>query len=74
MKKQVSIGLGVLVVFMLLMSFYIVKEGQVAIKLRLGQVVEKNIEPGLHFKIPGVETLNERCIRWRLSSTDSLCI
>lgn len=58
MKKQALIIAGVFVLLILSMCFYIVKEGEVAIKLRLGQVVASDIWPGIHFKIPMVETLN----------------
>jgi modulator of FtsH protease HflC len=37
-------------------SFYIVAEGQSAIVLNLGTVVRSGVGPGLHFKIPLVET------------------
>ena len=37
-------------------SFYVVREGQTAIVLNLGRVVRTNIEPGLHFKFPLIES------------------
>ncbi|MBR9829262.1 MAG: protease modulator HflC [Oceanospirillales bacterium] len=40
-------------------SVYIVKETERAIKLRFGEVVEANIQPGLHFKIPFVNTIRK---------------
>jgi membrane protease subunit HflC len=40
-------------------SVYIVKETERAIKLRFGEVVEADIKPGLHFKIPFVNTIRK---------------
>ncbi|MHC9038194.1 protease modulator HflC, partial [Cobetia marina] len=33
-------------------SLYTIDETQRAIKLKFGEVVEDNIQPGLHFKLP----------------------
>ena len=38
-------------------SMYIVNETQRAIKLRFGEIVEKDIQPGLHFKWPLLNTV-----------------
>lgn len=40
-------------------SLYIVKETERAIKLRFGEVVEADIPPGLHVKIPFVNTVRK---------------
>lgn len=37
-------------------SFFIVKENEVALRLQLGEIVDSNYEPGLHFKIPWVQS------------------
>ena len=37
-------------------SFYVVREGQTAIVLNLGRVARSNIGPGLHFKVPLIES------------------
>lgn len=37
-------------------SFYIVREGQTAIVLNLGRVARADIGPGLHFKVPLIES------------------
>lgn len=58
MKKQVIVVLGVFVLLIFFMSVYIVKEGEVAIKLRLGQVTANNIQPGIHFKMPAFEIVS----------------
>jgi len=43
---------GLIAVVILLNSVFIVKETERAIKLRFGNVIETNIEPGIHVKVP----------------------
>jgi len=54
---------GLIVVLLVVMigskSLYIVKETERAIKLRFGEVVEADIPPGLHVKIPFVNTVRK---------------
>ena len=58
MNGFVSRILPILVVALLLAtgSFYIVREGQTAIVLNLGRVARADIGPGLHFKVPLIES------------------
>ena len=49
-------GIGV-IAFSL--SAYTVDERELAIKLQVGEVVEANLEPGLHFKIPILQTVRK---------------
>ncbi len=53
-----SAWMSALVVGLLLLlgSVYVVSEGQAAIVLKLGKVARTNIGPGLHFKLPLVES------------------
>lgn len=44
------------VLLALMGSFYVVNEGQTAMVLNLGRVVRSDIKPGLHFKLPLVES------------------
>jgi membrane protease subunit HflC len=46
----------VIVLLALFGSMYVVSEGQSAIVLNLGKVVRNDVGPGLHFKIPFVES------------------
>ena len=47
------IGIVVLVLLLLgVNSVYVVKETEKAVKLRFGELVQDNIQPGLHFKYP----------------------
>ncbi|MBT5861451.1 MAG: protease modulator HflC [Gammaproteobacteria bacterium] len=41
------------------LSAYTVNERELAIKLQVGEVVEAKIEPGLHFKLPFVQTVRK---------------
>ncbi|WP_340638116.1 SPFH domain-containing protein [Salinicola tamaricis] len=51
-------------------SFYVVNETQRAIKLRFGEVIENNIGPGLHFKLPVFNTV--RIFDVRVQTVDSV--
>ncbi len=50
-------------------SVYIVKETERAVKLRFGEIVQPDIPPGLHFKIPFVNTVKK--FEARLVTMDS---
>jgi membrane protease subunit HflC len=52
----VIIGLAFVIVGL---SAFTVNERQLAIKLRVGEVVSAQYEPGLHFKIPVIETVRK---------------
>jgi membrane protease subunit HflC len=52
----VIIGLALVIVGL---SAFTVNERQLAIKLRVGEVVSAQYEPGLHFKIPVIETVRK---------------
>ena len=56
MKMSVLVPLVVAVLFTLLGSVFIVREGHTAIVLNLGKVVRSDLGPGLHFKVPLIET------------------
>jgi membrane protease subunit HflC len=49
--------LGVVVVFFFLISIFIVKEGQYRVVLKFGEAVRIQTEPGIHFKIPFIESV-----------------
>jgi len=48
-----------LIVVVIGLSAFTVNERQLAIKLRVGEVVTAHYEPGLHFKIPVIETVRK---------------
>ncbi len=45
----VFVGLGILVA---LTSFFVVDERQLAIRFQLGEIIDSDYEPGLHFMKP----------------------
>tara|TARA_R110000823_G_scaffold198080_3_gene329148 strand:+ start:33074 stop:33955 length:882 start_codon:yes stop_codon:yes gene_type:complete len=61
--------LSLLVVFVASQSLYVVKETERAVMLRFGEVVNPDIQPGLHFKMPIVN--NVRKVDGRVISVDS---
>ena len=44
---------------LLTQSIFVVKETERAVKLRFGEIVEYDVEPGLHFKVPVVNTVRK---------------
>lgn len=56
-KSTFSMILLVVLVVLGASSLYVVEERQVAVKRAFGEVVESDIKPGLHFKIPFVHTV-----------------
>ena len=56
MKTSFYAAIAAVILFSLLGSVYIVREDQTALVLNLGRVVRADIKPGLHFKVPLVET------------------
>ncbi|USJ01402.1 protease modulator HflC [Xanthomonas prunicola] len=57
MKNSLIIGLIVAVLLTLMGSVFVVREDQTAMVLNLGRVVRADLKPGLHFKIPVVESV-----------------
>ena len=60
--KPTSMFTSVLALLVLLIvsnSVYIVKETERGVKLQFGEVVEADLRPGLHFKIPFVNTVRK---------------
>ncbi|SDK28611.1 protease modulator HflC [Billgrantia gudaonensis] len=51
-------------------SLYVVDETERAVKLRFGEVVEENIQPGLHFKVPITQTVRKFDTRVLTLDTD----
>lgn len=56
MRMSLWIPIALTVLFALFGSVYVVSEGQTAIVLNLGKVVRSDIGPGLHFKVPLIES------------------
>ena len=56
MKPQLVIPVILVVILGLMGSMFVVREGHVGLVLNLGRVARTDLAPGLHFKIPLVET------------------
>lgn len=69
MKSPLWIGLAVAVLLGLLGSVFVVREDQTAMVLNLGKVVRADIKPGLHFKLPLVETVRVFDRRFQVLAT-----
>jgi membrane protease subunit HflC len=52
-------------------TLYVVDEVERAVKLRFGEVIEENIQPGLHFKIPITQTIRKFDTRVLTLDTDA---
>ncbi|MCY4358486.1 MAG: protease modulator HflC [Gammaproteobacteria bacterium] len=59
MKNFLLIGLVFLVVLVAGNSLFVVKETERAVMLQFGELVNADIAPGLHFKIPWVNTVRK---------------
>ena len=60
MRLNFVIPLLIVVLLGLMGSVYVVREGQVGMVLNLGRVARTDIGPGLHFKIPLIESARMR--------------
>lgn len=56
-KSLVMLVVGLGVLLLASASFFIVKENEVALLLRLGKIDDANSQPGLHFKMPIVQNV-----------------
>ncbi len=68
-NSVIVLVVALIAVWLVSESVYIVKETERAVKLRFGEIVEPDIEPGLHYKIPFVNTV--RKFESRLITMDS---
>ncbi len=59
-KKSIVTSVGVVVLLILgFASMYVVKEGEYKVILKFGEAVRVVEDPGLHFKIPFIETVSK---------------
>lgn len=66
-KHMVKISIGIVVVALLWSALYTIDEGHVGIVKRFGEATTQ-VNPGLHYKIPLADTVNELEIRTRKNS------
>lgn len=57
MKSYISVGILFLFLLVGMNSLYVIKQTERAVLLRFGELIEPDIAPGLHFKIPWVNTV-----------------
>ncbi|AER56082.1 protease modulator HflC [Pseudoxanthomonas spadix] len=69
MKTSATVALIVAVLLALMGSVFVVREDQTAMVLNLGRVVRADLKPGLHFKLPVVETARVFDRRFRIMDT-----
>jgi modulator of FtsH protease HflC len=69
MKTSVIVAIAIAVLLGLMGSVYVVREDQTAMVLNLGRVVRADIKPGLHFKVPLVESVRVFDRRFRTLET-----
>jgi membrane protease subunit HflC len=70
MKNSLWIGLAVVVLLGLMSSLFVVREDQTAMVLNLGRVVRADIKPGLHFKIPLLDSVRVFDRRFQVLDTN----
>lgn len=75
-KKTFFLGALIVVLLILYNSLYVISEGQQALLLSLGKIVQKNgqaliIEPGLHIKIPFFNQVKKLDVRLQTAATQS---
>lgn len=59
LTRNVLIGLAVFTVFFMIFCLFTVSETQTAIRFRLGEIVESDYQPGLHFKWPFINNIRK---------------
>ena len=60
--KSFNLNMGIIVLIIIVIlsnAIYIVNDKQTAILLRFGEIVEPEINPGLHFKVPIYHTVKK---------------
>ncbi len=59
MKNFIAVGLILLVVLITSNSLFVVKETERAVMLQFGELVDADLAPGLHWKLPWVNTVRK---------------
>jgi membrane protease subunit HflC len=70
-KSIILIVLAAALLLVLSASIFIVNENQVALRLQLGEIVDSDYEPGLHFKLPLVQNARKFDKRIQTLNLDS---
>ena len=61
MSKTSMLALIVLLIGVVVVSssVYVIDEREVGIKLQFGEIVESNLQPGVHFKLPIMQNVKK---------------
>jgi membrane protease subunit HflC len=59
LSRNMLIGIAAAVVVLILFAIFTVDETETAIRFRLGEIVQANYEPGLHFKVPFINNVRK---------------
>jgi membrane protease subunit HflC len=70
MSRNVLFGAVAAVVILGSLAVFTVDETQTAIRFRLGEIVEANYDPGLHFKVPFINNVRKYDARVQSLDTD----
>jgi membrane protease subunit HflC len=70
LSRNMLLGLAVIVAFFVTFCLFTVNEGQTAIRFRLGEIVESNYRPGLHFKWPFINNVHKFDMRLQTSDAE----
>ncbi|MCB1717637.1 MAG: protease modulator HflC, partial [Candidatus Competibacteraceae bacterium] len=68
--KKLLLGIVVIAAILLYSSVFVVREGQTAIRFMFGEIVQSDYQPGLHFKMPLVNTIQKFDGRLQTLDTD----
>jgi len=69
-KKIISIVIIAIIVILAAGSVKIISEGNVGVKYRFGQIVATDMEPGMHFAIPFVDTVKRVDVTEQVYTTE----
>ena len=58
-KRTLSIVFVLALTLVATSTLYVIQETELAVKLRFGRLIETNIQPGLHYKIPFVDKVRK---------------
>lgn len=69
-SRNVLLGILAAVAILIFFSVFTVQETETAIRFRLGEIVESNYKPGLHFKVPFINNVRKYDARVQTLDTD----
>ena len=58
-KRNLSIVFVLALTLVATSTLYVIQETELAVKLRFGRLIETDIQPGLHYKIPFVDKVRK---------------